>query len=156
MSNKLQRTCTQRVTISSTISYLFRSSHTFPSVSKARQSLRTKTSFLITVQEIGLPQEAVDQYVRTFHSAQGSWSVCICLFSPPSTFGRWSFAVSADLQGMFWSLRFAASGIVNEGVMERWLRGVQGLRFLHCRAPRNEDTAWVLQNDRWYGDLRSR
>jgi hypothetical protein len=40
--------------------------------------------------------------------------------------------------------------------MERRLRDMHGFRYLHCRAPCSEHTAWVFHDDRWYGEMRSR
>jgi hypothetical protein len=108
------------------------------------------------LQDIGLPFQTVEEHMNSFHENQGIWPVCIYPVETPRTFGRRSFGIGAAFDHVFFNLRFYSSHTACNGIMERCLRNMHGFRYLQCRAPCSEATAWVFHDDRWYGELRSR
>ena len=147
------------------IDYLFRhdDSRATDRAHKKRRSCSRKGSSGLpdpaqarVLQDIGLPFETVEEHMHSFHGSQGIWPVCIYPVKPPYAFGRRSFGIGAAFEHVFFNLRFYSSHTACSGIMERSLRDMHGFRYLQCRAPCSEVTAWVFHDDRWYGELRSR
>ncbi|KAF9728489.1 24-dehydrocholesterol reductase precursor [Paraphaeosphaeria minitans] len=153
----------RRVEILPVMEYLFRHDDRHPQARRKRRSWGQKSSANFgdesssaVLQDIGLPAEATEEHIRNFHEAQGIWPIWMYPVRPPESFGRCSFGTGAPFAHMFWNIRFSSSSAACDGAMERRLRNAQGFRYLHCRAPCSEATAWVFHDDRWYGELRSR
>lgn len=124
--NKVQQAQEEQVTFSSTID-----------LPKKRGLVPTKRSCSITLQDIRLPEHAVDSYARKYYSTQNSWPLGMY----PVTCNFENFV------GVSWNLTFAAPCNKNEGEMKRRLQSMQGVRLLQFRTPCSEDTAWVFHND---------
>lgn len=153
----------RRVEILPVMEYLFRHDDRRLRARRKRRSWDQKSSAkfgdetrFVVLQDIGLPIEAIGEYIRNFHEARGVWPIWMYPLRPPVSFGRCSFGTGAPFEHMFWNIRFYSSSAAYDGAMERRLRNLHGFRYLHCRAPCSEETVWVFHDDRWYGELRSR
>jgi hypothetical protein len=161
--NATRYDCQQRVDVFHTMKYLFRyDDHRTISVQKQRgfnrqdRANRIEQTRNMMLQDIGMPPNAAAKHIHNFHEAQDIWPIWIHPVKPPSAFGRRSFGIGAAVEQDFWNVRFYSPSATCDGVMERRLRDAHGFRYLHCRAPCNDDTAWVFHDDRWYSELRSR
>jgi delta24-sterol reductase len=107
-------------------------------------------------QEFGLPRDAARELVDYLHRAWDISPIWLCPVAPPQLFGgRRSIGVPCYLDGVMWNLKFWGSSSVCNSTLERHVRNARGFRYLHTRAPCNQDTVWVFHDDRWYGSLRS-
>lgn len=153
----------KRVEILPVVEYLFRHDDRRPCARSSRllRGQKTSASFIgeartMVLQEIGLPVEAAEEHIRGFHAARDIWPIWMCPVKPPKTFGRCSFGIGVTFEHLFWSIRFYSSNSVCDGAMKQHLQNAHGFRYLHCRAPCSEETAWIFHDDRWYGKRRSR